>query len=374
MEKYDCVIFGAGIYGLYAADFLSSRGARVAVLEYDPEPFSRASFVNQARVHNGYHYPRSISTAAKSASYFERFTNDFSFAVNSEFKKIYAISSQFTLTNSAQFIKFCKDTGIEYSQIHPSEYFNSGVVEDVFATKEYSFCAKKIKDYYLKRLEKNNHCDIYFNSRIKMIEESENYFIELDGDVKISVFNIINATYASTNQILKRFSMKDMFKLKYELCEVILCEVGGKLKDVGLTVMDGPFFSVMPFGFNIHSLTSVTYTPVKSCLENEPRFDCQKLNSSCSPRQLSNCNICPNVPSTAWPHMYQLCKKFLKDAESIKRSRSLYGVKTILASSELDDSRHTVIRQHSKSPRFYSVLSGKINTVYDLDEILEECL
>jgi len=45
-------------------------------------------------------------------------------------------------------------------------------------------------------------------------------------------------------------------------------------------------------------------------------------------------------------------------------------MKPILMSSEIDDSRPTVIRVHSQNPTFVSVLSGKINTVYDLDEVL----
>ena len=38
--------------------------------------------------------------------------------------------------------------------------------------------------------------------------------------------------------------------LKYELCELILGDVTPGLEDVGLTVMDGPFFSVMPYGLS----------------------------------------------------------------------------------------------------------------------------
>ena len=38
--------------------------------------------------------------------------------------------------------------------------------------------------------------------------------------------------------------------------------------------------------------------------------------------------------------------------------------------SEIDDSRPTVIKQYSEKPYFYTVLSGKINTIYDLEEIL----
>ena len=45
-------------------------------------------------------------------------------------------------------------------------------------------------------------------------------------------------------------------------------------------------------------------------------------------------------------------------------------MKPILMSSEIDDSRPTVIKVLHNTPRFVSVLSGKINTVYDLDEVL----
>ena len=45
-------------------------------------------------------------------------------------------------------------------------------------------------------------------------------------------------------------------------------------------------------------------------------------------------------------------------------------MKPILKASEIDDSRPTVVRVLNESPKLVSVLSGKINTVYDLDEVL----
>lgn len=45
-------------------------------------------------------------------------------------------------------------------------------------------------------------------------------------------------------------------------------------------------------------------------------------------------------------------------------------MKPILKSSEVDDSRPTAIKVLSERPTFISVLSGKINTVYDLDTYL----
>ena len=53
---------------------------------------------------------------------------------------------------------------------------------------------------------------------------------------------------------------------------------------------------------------------------------------------------------------------------------SLYSMKPILKSSEVDDSRPTAIRVMSTDPVFISVLSGKINTVYDLDGYLLETM
>ena len=46
-------------------------------------------------------------------------------------------------------------------------------------------------------------------------------------------------------------------------------------------------------------------------------------------------------------------------------------MKPLLMRSEIYVSRPTVIRVCSENPTFVSVLSGKINTVYDLDEVLE---
>jgi glycine/D-amino acid oxidase-like deaminating enzyme len=80
MEQYDRIIIGAGLYGLYAA-LQCGRGAKsVLVLEFEDGPFRRATYINQARIHMGYHYPRSLTTACRSAGYYRRFHEDFSFA------------------------------------------------------------------------------------------------------------------------------------------------------------------------------------------------------------------------------------------------------------------------------------------------------
>ena len=125
---------------------------------------------------------------------------------------------------------------------------------------------------------------------------------------------VLNTTYASVNQIHALLGFPSL-PIKYELCELIICKVGPKLKDVGITVMDGPFFSIMPFGkTGYHSLTSVTFTPHVASFEELPTFECQERSEGyCSPQQLGNCNICPAKPESAWEYMSNLARKYLRD-------------------------------------------------------------
>lgn len=369
---YSKVIIGAGLYGLYSALFCAKRGEKILVLEHDSAPFKRATYINQARVHMGYHYPRSYSTAIKSAHYFERFMNDYSFCVLTEFDKVYATSANFSWTSADQFMKFCKAANIRCDDINPSKYFNDRMCDGAFLTTEYTYDANILKDYFIKEIAKYPNVEIKYNTRIKNINQSSTHFeIALESGENYSTDFLINATYASCNQILNKLGYEP-FKIKYELCEIILCKVSDRLKNVGITVMDGPFFSIMPFGkTGYHSLTSVTFTPHVTSYESLPVFDCQKKSKGfCSPEQLGNCNDCEAKPESAWTYMSNMARKYLKGEYEFEYAESLFSMKPILKASEIDDSRPTVIKQYSTNPTFISVFSGKINTVYDLDEVL----
>lgn len=358
---------------MYAALYCAKKNENILVLEYDQEAFKRATYINQARVHNGYHYPRSYSTAIKSIGYFNRFNADYGFSVLESFDKIYATSAAFSWANAEQFVKFCKAANIRCDEVSTKKYFNDEQCDGAYLTEEYTYDAQLLKDYFLKELKQYKNVEIRFSQRIDSIVKSNNVFeIEMQDKVKISSDFILNATYSSINQIIDKVNF-ELFKIKYEICEIILCKVNDELGKVGITVMDGPFFSIMPFGkAGLHSLTSVTFTPHLTSKEQLPVFECQKRsNGYCSPSQLGNCNDCIAKPETAWPYMSKLARKYLKDNLQFEYVSSLFAIKPILMASEVDDSRPTIIRQHASKPSFYSVLSGKINTVYDLDEILD---
>jgi len=418
---FDRVIIGAGIYGLYAAQYCAKLGLSVLVLECEDAAFTRASYVNQARLHMGYHYPRSFSTAIKTAQYFNRFVDEYKKCINNEFDQIYATSSNFSWTNKEQFIKFCKNTGIKCENIDPELFFQPGLCDGAYFTREYAFDADILKKQMLNELTEYNQNDkvqIKYNIEIESITKHDNYFelkvsnktvnvLETD---KITIASecttapdntifasenpiltadsgsadpvscsceliaakfVLNTTYASVNQI-QSIAGFDTFQIKYELCELILCKVSDNLKNTGITVMDGPFFSLMPFGkTKYHSLSSVTFTPHMTCNSSLPTFECQyKSDGYCTPEKLGNCSKCPVKPKSAWPYMSALVKKYMKPEYELEYVESLFSIKPILKSSEIDDSRPTMIRILTENPTFVSVLSGKINTLYDIDEVL----
>lgn len=374
----DKIIIGAGLYGLYSALYCAKKGQTVAVLELEEAPFKRATYINQARVHMGYHYPRSLSTAMKSAGYFKRFVEDYGFCILFDFEQVYATSSHFSWTDAREFQKFCRDADIPCDELPAGRYFNDGMCDGAFITTEYTYDAHILRDYFLEELEKYPNVNIMYGRNIKKIQRlSDVYEITafcMDREERYQAPFVLNATYASVNQVLSRLEGADReeFGLKYELCEIILCSVNDNLKKVGLTVMDGPFFSIMPFGkTGLHSLTSVAFTPHQTSYSVMPDFPCMQ-KGQCRSGWLGNCDDCSEKPDSSWEYMSALARKYVRNEFTFQYVKSLFSMKPILKASEIDDSRPTLIRKISDSPTFVSVLSGKINTVYDLDEFLDQ--
>ena len=278
---YDKIILGAGLYGLYAAQKCGAAGQRVLVLERDPAPFMRATYINQARVHMGYHYPRSYSTAIKSAHYFERFCRDYGFCLHTEFDQVYATSAHFSWTNAAEFRRFCAAAEIRCDDVPPEKYFNPGLCDGAFLTTEYTYDAQVLKRWFLEQLAALPNVEILYSRRPDRIEQTGSVWRVTAGEYTAEAPYLLNATYAGVNDIHAMLGLPP-FGIKYEKCEIILCTVDEKLRNTGITVMDGPFFSLMPFGqTGLHSLTSVTFTPHETSYDSVAAFPCQKE----SPRQ-----------------------------------------------------------------------------------------
>ena len=92
---------------------------------------------------------------------------------------------------------------------------------------------------------------------------------------------VINATYTNINGLNQAFEIHKE-RLAFEMCEMALVSVPQKYNSLGVTIMDGDFFAIMPFGFSgYQSISDVRRTPHERSDSDFPIFRC---NSSLSLR------------------------------------------------------------------------------------------
>ena len=149
-------IVGAGIYGLHAARTIAEAGHSVDIYEKAENGMLGASLINQARVHGGYHYPRSLSTAARSQENYLKFINDFSQHIQNDFKALYGIASE-SKVSPQKFWHLSKMIGasIRIASSKESDLFDRTLVSEVFEVNECAFVCRGVFDQLLSNLPAN---------------------------------------------------------------------------------------------------------------------------------------------------------------------------------------------------------------------------
>ena len=363
----DAVVIGGGFYGSAIAIYLAkSRGLRrVILLERESKLLGRASYNNQARVHNGYHYPRSFTTAFRSRVNLPLFVKNWPLAVKQDFVKLYAIARRNSKVTAKQFERFCHEIGAD---IRPAEaglkrLFEPHLIEDVFLVEEYAFDSSRLAEWAIKELG-DLGVEVHYATRALSISHSpaeKGLSVGVQskaGDVSsITCRYVINCTYSGLNQFSGDFP-GTRTELKQEITEMALVQVPDELKDIGITVMDGPFFSMMPFpARGLHTLSHVRYTPHFSWKDKQG-IDPYKILDE------YNC-------ATRVDRMVRDTSRYLSAALEAKYVDSLFEVKTILVKNEGDDGRPILFEKHLELPGCYSVLGGKIDNIYDVLEKFE---
>jgi len=346
-HKFDVIIIGGGFYGCALALKMSQKFPKVVIVEKEKDILTRASYRNQARVHNGYHYPRSYLTALRSRINFPKFVADYRPAIEKDFTKVYAIAKSGSKVTSRQFWMFCQKIGAPIKPARESikKLFNNVLIDDVFEVSEYAFNAAKLRAM-LKRSLNTSRINLDLGCGVKKVTPGANecLSVHLDKGAVLSGKYVFCCVYSQTNRLLKN-SRLPLLPLKNEATEIALISVPDVLKRLGITVMDGPFFSTMPFpDRQLHSLSHVTYTP-----------HLIRLNKSRS----------------NFPYMIRDAQRFLPCLREAKYTDSLYETKTVLPKNEVDDGRPILFKPHYGLKNLFVVLGGKIDNIYDIGRAID---
>lgn len=363
-EHYHFIVIGGGFFGCKMALTLKDLYPEkdILILEKAPDLMMFASYVNQARIHNGYHYPRSIITALRSRINFSRYVTDYTSSVYDCFEKYYAIAKVNSKVTANQFKTFFNriEAPIRKAPEHIKKLFNSDTVEEVFEVQEYAFNSTHLKEQIREEIE---------NKKIPVAYCTQaNSVIETDDCINVKVTNLktpetsvisckylFNCTYANINTLLHN-SHLDKINLRQEIVEMVMVDVPPPFDKTGLTIMDGPFFSVMPFpSRSCHSFYHVRLSRHKRWLDQEVNFDndtffaAQKLHSNFKPIILDAQRFVPALRETQY-------------------KESLWVLRTILPASEFDDSRPILLQKDVGITNLFCVMGGKIDNVYDVED------
>lgn len=226
-------IVGAGWYGCHLGVALLRDGHDVEAHEIASHIFAGASGGNPARLHKGFHYPRSRLTRAACQEHAELFEAEYGHLTHSVPVNIYAVAANESLVDFGTYTQVLRGEVEFITILNPSE-FGLQNVEGAMLTGE----------------------------RHIVIEKAIAHFTKvLDGRIQCNSTSGIDANGADI-VIDCTFCANDSEKIdRYEPCVTALLEGPS---DRAVTIMDGGFPSIFPWNEdrNLSSLTSALYTPI----------------------------------------------------------------------------------------------------------------
>ena len=371
----DVAIIGGGFYGCSIASYLARQGLHITLIEREQELLQRASFKNQARLHNGYHYPRSYRTALRSQVNLKIFREIFPETVFDRFRSLYAIAEFGSNVSAEHFKRICRQIGVPI-QIAPKEdqaMFDRRLVQQVFEVDEPVFNAKKLRERMKADLA-GLPIEVIIGcaaTNIAMHEDAR-IDVQLENNRRLRAAWVLNCTYADLAHIPHDFRDTQQFGLVHHIAEVALVRPPPELAEIGITIMDGPFFSAMPFPpLGVHSLTHVRYTHHARWHEGDAN---PWSVAGSTPTQVLERYLAMKDgqrKASKFAYMMRDARRFVPGVDCIEHIDSLFEIKTLLAHTQVNDARPILFQRNKINPQFVSILGGKIDNIFDVFTFLD---
>ena len=342
-------IIGSGFFGATIALELS-KSHEVDLFEKEKDILNGASKINQFRFHLGFHYPRSKKTINEIKASYKLFINFFSNKVFGKTKNYYSISSEKSKINYKKYLKFLKNSNLEYKIIYKKKQFDK--ISNFILTNE------KILNYFLfkkiiKKKIKNSKINLFLNS--KFTEKNiKNYD------------KVITCCYSENNEILKNLGVKKSKRYQYQLVEKILIKLPRQYKNKSYVIMDGKFVCLDPYlGTKYHLLSDVKHSKIEIVKKKFPIFN------SYQKKYLNN-KINKNVKISNFNKFIKHSSNYLPFLKEAKYIGSYFIVRMLKPNVEKTDERTGEIQILNN--KIISIFSSKWNTSVYIAQKLKNIL
>jgi len=264
---------------------------------------------------------------------------------------------------ASQFAQFCRRIGADLKPAPASvrKLFDDDFIDAVFSVTEHAFDADKLREILRERIKAAGITVLTGTEATKVLAgttlQVETQDLRSGQRRTLHGRHLYNCSYSRLNQILSQSGLRTI-RLQHEATEIALIELPPRLRNLSITVMCGPFFSVMPFPpLGLSTLSHVSYTP-----HYEWTDDAQTGGYS------------PHAPAfplrTRFDRMRRDAARYVPALRECTYVRSLWEIKTILPQSGVNDSRPILFKRDPSAPNVISILGSKIDNIFDLDEAL----
>lgn len=359
-EAVDVAVIGGGIFGAEIALKAASLGLSVKIFEAKADILSGASRNNQNRLHLGFHYPRDLETGRQSIRGFEAFREKYAECIQGGFQNAYFIANENSLTSASSYLDFCQRLGVPFKQIKPGDFpvtvtgADSGILCD-----EVVYDCNILRELVRQRL-RHEKVDVVLGERVSRVSRTGGCFhVETPNHGLILADVVVNASYGDINRITEQLGFPVVENL-YEYTAVPIIKVD--IPRVGITIMDGPFMTILPHGKSDNFLLyNVTHSVVASAVSKlmDPRW----LMTESAP-------FANQDKRGFFDEMIKLCKEYVPALERAELVGFLEGPRMVLAKKEVSDARPSIVNNYDGS--YVSVFAGKIDhSIWVADEVGE---
>lgn len=338
-------VIGGGLFGATAAIHLARAGHAVHLYDAKADLMCGATAATYARLHRGYHYPRSAETGRESRAAEASFRAEYGEAVIDGGKQAYIVAEGGHVTPS-QYRAFLEGENLQFFQ----EGNRFDVVEPRVNLTSLVTCVRR------KVAEAGVTARLGTRVTKRTVEGLRDGFDR-----------IVVASYSRLNAVLGMLGC-EIAEYKFQVVEKPVVELPPSLRNTSIVVIDGPFGCIDPLDDTpFHVLGHVRETIHAENVgygADIPEHLMPVLDKA----------VRPDWAHTKFASVAECLSRFVPAVAGAKHVASTLTVRAVLAGVEKTDARPTLVER--MNGQVIKVFSGKLGTAVkaarDVVEMVEE--